>query len=67
MSQVKDAERDAAKKLYKSKQGKDQLKEIKKRAKTFNPGDPLENGSGARTGTNAAGLTPEQVLFASRN
>ncbi len=59
---VKQKERDAAKALFKSKQGKDQLKEIKRRAKTFVPGQglPAESGGG-RPVTNASGLTPEQV------
>ena len=57
---VKLKEKEAAKALFKSKQGKDQLREIKKRAKTFTPGDPV-NGSGGRPATNASGLTAEQV------
>lgn len=58
---VKKAERDAAKALFKTKEGKNQLKEIKKRAKTFTPGDPLDAKPGARPVTNASGLTPQQV------
>lgn len=60
---VKQAERDAAKKLFKSKEGKSQMKEIKKRAKTFTPGEPLNEGAaaGKRAATNASGLTPDQV------
>jgi len=56
---VREKDREEAKALFKSKQGKDQLKEIKKRAKTFTPGAPLEGGG--RPITNASGLTPDQV------
>ena len=56
---VKDKEREEAKALFKSKVGKDQMREIKKRAKTFTPGAPLTEGG--RPATNASGLTPEQV------
>ena len=58
---VKPKEREAAKALFKSKKGKDQLKEIKKRAKTFTPGQPLPAGGGGRAATNASGLTPDQI------
>jgi len=63
---VKQSERESAKKLFKSRAGKDQLKEIKKRAQTFLPGEPLDgdqkNGkNGRRAATNASGLTPAQV------
>ncbi len=56
-------EKEAAKALFKTKEGKDQLKEIKARAKTFVPGQPLSSGDagGGRPITNASGLTPEQV------
>ena len=49
--------------LFKTKEGKDQLKEIKHRAKTFVPGQLLSDGDtgGGRPVTNASGLTPEQV------
>jgi U2 small nuclear ribonucleoprotein A' len=57
---VKQTERDEAKTLFKSKHGKEQLREIKKRAKTFTPGEGAENAGGRPT-TNASGLTPEQV------
>ncbi len=55
---VKQKEKDEAKKLFKSKEGKEQLKEIEKKAKTFVPGGELEDKR--KTG-NAAGLTPDQV------
>lgn len=38
---VKQKEREAAKSLFKSRMGKDQLKDIENRAKTFTPGEPL--------------------------
>ncbi len=56
---VKQKERDEAKALFKTKAGKEQLKEIKKRAKTFVPGEELDKGG--RPATNASGLTAEQV------
>ena len=56
---VKQKERDAAKQLYKSKEGKTQLKDIQRKAKTFTPGEPLPEATNKNT--NAAGLTPEQV------
>ncbi len=58
---VKPKEREEAKALFKTKQGKEQLKEIKKRAKTFTPGESEQGGGGGRPATNASGLTPEQV------
>ena len=54
---VKQKEREEAKLLFKSKKGKDQLKEIEKKAKTFVPGGNLPDGKKS----NAAGLTPDQV------
>ena len=54
---MKQKERDEAKTLFKSKKGKEQLKEIEKKAKTFVPGGNLPDGKKS----NAAGLTPEQV------
>ena len=56
---MKQKERDAAKQLYKSKEGKTQLKDIQRKAKTFTPGEPLPEATNKNT--NAAGLTPEQV------
>ena len=56
---VKDKEREAAKKLFKTKEGKTQLKDISRKAKTFTPGDPLPEATNKTT--NSAGLTPEQV------
>ena len=56
---VKQGEREEARALFKTKQGKEQLREIKKRAKTFTPGEP--EVAGGRPATNASGLTPEQV------
>ena len=57
---VKQKEREAAKLLYKSKEGKTQLKDIQRKAKTFTPGEPLPEATNKTT--NAAGLTPEQVI-----
>ena len=57
---MKQKEREAAKQLYKSKEGKTQLKDIQRKAKTFVPGEPLPEATNKNT--NAAGLTPEQVL-----
>merc|ERR1712242_342734 len=56
---VKDKERETAKKLFKTKEGKTQLKDISRKAKTFTPGDPLPEAINKTT--NSAGLTPEQV------
>ena len=56
---MKQKEREAAKQLYKSKEGKTQLKDIQRKAKTFVPGEPLPEATNKNT--NAAGLTPEQV------
>ena len=56
---MKQKEREAAKQLYKSKEGKTQLKDIQRKAKTFTPGEPLPEATNKNT--NAAGLTPEQV------
>jgi U2 small nuclear ribonucleoprotein A' len=61
---VKLQEREDAKKLFKSKQGKEQLKEIVKIAKTFVPGSGAggltANGDGSKK-NNLAGLTPDQI------
>jgi len=54
---VKSKEREAASQLFKTKRGKDQLKEIEKKAKTFVPGGNLPD----KLKSNTAGLTPEQV------
>ena len=56
---MKQKEREAAKQLYKSKEGKTQLKDIQRKAKTFVPGEPLPEATNKTT--NSAGLTPEQV------
>jgi len=56
---VKDKEREAAKALFKTKEGKTQLKDIQRKARTFTPGDALPEATNKNT--NAAGLTPEQV------
>ena len=56
---VKQKERDSAKQLYKSKEGKTQLKDIQRKAKTFTPGEPLPEATNKNT--NAAGLSPDQV------
>ena len=57
--QAKD--REDAKALFKTRQGKDQLKEIRRRAKTFTPGEGEDGPASGRPATNASGLTPEQV------
>ena len=54
---VKQKEREEAKTLFKSKKGKEQLMEIKKKAKTFVPGGNMPDGKKV----NASGLTPEQI------
>jgi len=56
---VKQKERDMAKSLFKSKEGKTQLKDIMRKAKTFVPGEPLPEATNKVT--NPAGLNPEQV------
>ena len=56
---VKHQEREAAKALFKTKEGKTQLKDIQRKAKTFVPGEPLPEAT--NRSTNPAGLTPEQV------
>ena len=56
---IKEKERDAAKQLFKTREGKTQLKDIQRKAKTFVPGTPLPEATNKNT--NAAGLTPEQV------
>merc|ERR1711978_690497 len=56
---VKDKEREAAKALFKTKEGKTQLKDIQRKAKTFVPGEPLPEAT--NRSTNPAGPTPEQV------
>ena len=58
---VKKQERDAAEALYASKKGKDQMKEIKKKAKTFVPGAPLGVDATNSTKTNPSGLSAEQI------
>ena len=56
---VKQQEREAAKALFKTKEGKTQLKDIQRKAKTFVPGEPLPEATNKTS--NAAGLTPDQV------
>ena len=65
---LKAKEREDAKVLFKTRQGKDQLKEIKRRAKTFTPGEGEDGAAaaGGRPATNASGLTPEQVREANQ-
>ena len=58
---VKKQEKDAAESLYASKKGKDQMKEIKKKARTFVPGAPLGVDANNASKANPSGLTPEQV------
>ena len=53
---VKAKEREEAKALFKSKKGKEQLKEIEKKAKTFVPG-----GNMPEKKSSASGLNPDQV------
>ena len=52
-------EREKSKALFKSKEGKTQLRDIHEKAKTFVPGAPLPEATNKQT--NPAGLTPEQV------
>merc|ERR1712107_51353 len=56
---IKMKERERAKSLYKTKEGKTQLKDIQQKAKTFVPGSALPEATNKPT--NSAGLTPEQV------
>jgi len=56
---VKQKERENAKSLFKSKEGKTQLKDIQRKAKTFTPGEALPEATNKQS--NPAGLTPEQV------
>jgi len=56
---IKQKERETAKSLFKTREGKTQLKDIQQKAKTFVPGAPLPEATNKRT--NSAGLTPEQV------
>eukprot|EP00090_Calanus_glacialis_P026496 TRINITY_DN41713_c0_g1_i1.p1 TRINITY_DN41713_c0_g1~~TRINITY_DN41713_c0_g1_i1.p1 ORF type:complete len:252 (+),score=94.97 TRINITY_DN41713_c0_g1_i1:47-802(+) len=56
---VKQQEREAAKALFKTKEGKTQLKDIQRKAKTFVPGEPLPEATNKTN--NPAGLNPEQV------
>jgi hypothetical protein len=58
---IKQKERDNAKLLFKTREGKTQLKDIQRKAKTFVPGAPLPEATNKNT--NAAGLTPEQVTI----
>ena len=57
---IKEKERETAKLLFKSKEGKTQLKDIQQKAKTFVPGAALPEAT--NKATNPAGLNPEQVL-----
>nr|ALS04083.1 U2 small nuclear ribonucleoprotein A [Acartia pacifica] len=57
---IKMKEREAAKALFKTKEGKTQLKDIQAKAKTFVPGAPLPEATNNKA-ANPAGLTPEQV------
>jgi U2 small nuclear ribonucleoprotein A' len=56
---IRQKERDDAKSLFKSKEGKTQLKDIQLKAKTFVPGAALPEATNKTN--NSAGLTPEQV------
>ena len=55
---LKHQDREAAKALFKTKEGKTQLKDIQRKAMTFVPGEPLPEAT--NRSTNPAGLTPEQ-------
>lgn len=55
---LKHEEREAAKALFKTKEGKTQLKDIQRKAMTFVPGEPLPEAT--NRSTNPAGRTPEQ-------
>lgn len=56
---VKQKERENAKSLFKSKEGKTHLKDIQRKAKTFTPGEALPEATNKQS--NPAGLTSEQV------
>jgi len=56
---VKKAEREDAKKLFKSKAGKDQLKKITEKAKTFVPGAPLPDAK--KDSAHPSGLSQQQI------
>ena len=59
---VKQSEKDEAKRLFKSKQGKEELKDIEKRAKTFTPGEPVSDSHAApKEIPQANKLAPEQI------
>ena len=58
---VKLKEKEEAKSLFKSKQGKDQLKDIESRAKTFTPGEPISDVQNNKTPQQPNKLTPEQI------
>lgn len=59
---VKLKEKEDAKSLFKSRKGKDQLKDIETRAKTFTPGEPLSDDSATtKTQNHTNKLTPDQV------
>jgi len=57
---VKQAEREQASALYTSKKGKDQMREIKRKARTFVPGEKLTSVE-ASNKANPSGLNPEQI------
>ena len=57
---VKLKEKEEAKALFKSSKGKDQLKDIETRAKTFTPGEPLSEAQN-KTPQQPNKLTPEQI------
>jgi len=56
---IKQKERISSASLFKTREGKTQLKEIQHKAKTFVPGSPLPEA--VNKPTNSAGLTPKQV------
>ena len=58
---VKLKEKEEAKALFKSTKGKDQLKDIETRAKTFTPGEPLSEAQNNKTPQQPNKLAPEQI------
>jgi len=58
---VKQQEREQADSLFTSKKGKDQMREIKKKARTFVPGAPLGVDATNASKANPSGLTPDQI------
>ena len=55
------SERQEAETLYTSRKGKDQMKDIKRKARTFVPGAPLDVDATNASKTNPSGLNPDQI------